>query len=196
MTEVLIGGEVILLLMVFTLAFAVYVLYHHFGVMYLNSRDNRATQGPLPGMPLQTAEAIELRSGEMQSIPVSGRAGILIFVRAGCTPCHDIIDAIPQLSAGGTRVDVIVSAPYPQAKEYMDLLPEEVLVYVDPKGEVFGRYAVDLVPFGVTLSEDGEVLGKGIPSTLDDLRWLEGFLWSDPNAELRLTPTSIPSSTH
>ena len=46
MSGPLLGSYIALWILVAVLSVAVFALYHHFGQMYLNSREGRETQGP------------------------------------------------------------------------------------------------------------------------------------------------------
>ena len=163
---------VVLWIVVVVLCVGVLALYHHFGQIYLNSREGREDQGPESGKPFPGSVAPDVRRGR---VPLVRRwPAAVAFMDVECNLCAELLDDLGTFAHDATDVSVVavVAGPPPSVAEFTRRLPERVDVVPDPGGVVSTRHGVAVLPFLVTVDAEGIVRAKGIVNDRDDLERL------------------------
>lgn len=163
------ASYIMLWLLVGTLSFGVWALYHHFGQMYLSTPESRANQGPTEGAPLRTLEA-ETIDGASLVLPVDN-ASLLIFVSTDCGVCKAIREGIPRIvEAHPDLLVFVICKGHPRmVGAWSSGLESLVPVVADRQGRIGTRYSVDLVPFCVAVGKEGIVRARGLVNSYDSL---------------------------
>jgi thiol-disulfide isomerase/thioredoxin len=139
-----------------------FALYHHFGEMYLNSREGRERQGPEVGTRARQ-QRLETVSGEQRVLPAPGAATMLTFMSTDCTLCKRIKPTLAQVAAEVEEVELVVlcaGAP-DEVREWAHGLGD-VAVFPDPAHRVAARYRIGMTPFLVGVDADGIVRARGL----------------------------------
>jgi hypothetical protein len=160
---------VLLWVLVVVLFIGVLALYHHFGEMYLSSRESRSEQGPEEGALLKAAEALTV-TGTPVVLPVD-RPTLLLFVSTTCDVCKEVRAALPRLVASRPELSVVLvcTGRPPMVKAWAGDVAGLVPVVADPRSRLGGLYNVDLTPFCIAVGADGHVRASGIANTYDAL---------------------------
>jgi hypothetical protein len=141
----------------------VFALYHHFGQMYLNSRDGRAAQGPEIGTALRHLRLRDTR-GTARSLPSSGRATILVFASTTCAVCESLRNEMKSVSVDDTTtgVFVICAGNEPAVQEWATGLSAAVTVIPDPRNRLAAQFGIGITPFLVAADSAGIVRMRGL----------------------------------
>lgn len=172
-------GLAIVLLAIFCTVQALFILSLARAIGLLQLR-----LGPDPG-PLQTAAGldigakapvltgIDLRTDEPRGLDMHGGRWCALFISVTCSVCRTLardVAAVGRDRSLGAMVVLVVRASVEQAQIFASL-PKEVIVFVDPNGDMHDRYGVEEVPYAFLISE-GHVLAKGVVNTRDQLEML------------------------
>jgi hypothetical protein len=163
---------VVLWIVVVVLCVAVLALYHHFGQVYLNSREGREDQGPESGKPFPAVVARGFRDGR---VPLVRRwPAVVAFMDVECNLCAELLGDLGTFAGDATDVSVVavVAGPPPSVADFTRGLPERVDVFPDPSGVLSTGHGVAVLPFLVTVDAQGIVRAKGIVNDHGDLERL------------------------
>lgn len=158
---------VLLWVVVVVLAVGLFSLYHHFGTMYLKSREGRAAQGPAVGKFLGVTEDRGL-AGEPVRWPVAGRPTVLLFFGTDCSICASLKALVlPRLVASSpdVRFVVLCGGGRDAVAKWAEGVPEGVPVVPDPRFRIAQRHQIALTPFAVAVGGDGVVTWRGVASS-------------------------------
>jgi hypothetical protein len=153
---------VLLWILVSVLVIGVLALYHHFGQIYLMSRENRDAQGPAEGSALRAMESEGL-AGEPVVLPLD-KPTLVVFTATTCNICQQVRTGIPLVRAEHPEVEIIVicegrpSMVRAWAGELIGVVP----IMADPRARLTARYEVDNVPFCIAVGSDGLVRSRGL----------------------------------
>ncbi len=163
MTEVFIASYVVLWVLATALSVAVFALYHHFGQMYLTSREGRETHGPRPNEPLRRFSGIDI-SGEPVELPSVGRNAILIFSGVDCPLCTRMLPDVAAFAQAHDelRTIVVTTGPVEAVQQWAGTLHEVATVVADPEYRIAGRFGVGLTPFMVAVDAEGVVRASAV----------------------------------
>ena len=103
--------------------------------------------------------------GECSLSDFRGRRVFLVFVQAGCQPCHEIAPELNRLQqAEDLQVLVINRAEPDEAAEWAEEVRADYPVLVQEGMEVSKKYQIFATPFAFVIDENGVVAGAGIVS--------------------------------
>jgi methylamine dehydrogenase accessory protein MauD len=127
------------------------------------SRINR--EGLKPGTRAPDFALPRVRGGEGSLSEFRGRRVFLVFVQAGCEPCHEIAPELNRLQRSGEVQVLVVNRAEPDeaaawAKDVRATFP----VLVQEGLKVAKKYQVFATPFAFAFDENGLVAGSGIVS--------------------------------
>jgi AhpC/TSA family len=181
----LLVSYIALWVLVLVLAVGLFALYHHFGELYLNSRDGRASQGPELQKPLRRAN-VRATSGTYVDLPSTGVPTVLLFADTDCRLCEELIPDVRRLAGDRTDValSVVCGGAEPRVQEWARDLSTEVPVVPDPGQVLTARYGIALTPFAVAVDANGTVKNKGIVNDGDGLSYFVDAAVSEPEPEL------------
>jgi hypothetical protein len=164
---------VLLWVLVVVLAVSVLALYHHFGQMYLNSREGRGEQGPAIGHSFPPDEATDL-DGEAVMLPAAGRPMLVLYASTTCPICGELREDVVRL--GGQRSDVSVvvfcEGTKPAVAAWAQALTGTARVVVDARGRYATRHNIAGTPFCVAIGGDGRVRARAIVNGFERLSLL------------------------
>lgn len=91
----------------------------------------------------------------------AGRKVLLVFMQAGCSPCHAIV---PELNRRGGDVQVVVvnNGDADATRKWADEVEPRFPVLVQESFSVSKRYEVFATPFAFLIDERGVIRSKGI----------------------------------
>lgn len=169
MNTLLVVNIIALWVLVIALLIAVGALYHHFGQMYVTSREGRANSGPVVGSLARDAELIDLY-GRTIVLP-SDRPTVLIFVSTQCNICKRVREGLGDLATNFPAVDIVIMCEGKRdaVAAWIDDKNDLATVVADPHGRVRDKYDVDVIPFCVAIGADGLVRSRGIVNGYDGL---------------------------
>lgn len=161
---------ILLWLLVLTLLVAVFALYHHFGTMYMTSREGREDQGPRPGRQIDAFTATDTR-GREHAFPALDQPMLLVFASTSCSICAQLRDGLRRIAAARPQLSVVVLCDgHPRGvAAWAEDLPADVTVIPDPRARRSARMGVSILPFSVAVGSDGHVRAVGIVNDFDGL---------------------------
>lgn len=153
----------LLWLLVAVLAVAVLALYHHFGQMYLNSRESRADPGPERGRPFTPDKAVDL-AGNTVTLPLPDRPALVLFASTTCPICAQLRDHVARISAERPDLPVVVFCEGTEAAvaDWAGDLRDTTRVVADPRRRHAHRHDVAGTPVCVAVARDGTVRATAI----------------------------------
>ncbi len=163
MKEVFIASYIALWILVLVLTVGVVALYHHFGEMYLTSRDGRAAQGPEVGNMLKRSVR-ETVAGKRLELPVVGLPSLILFADTTCRLCGNLRPDFRRFVDEQHEVDLVVvcGGPEDAVREWSTGLAEVVPVIPDAAHRLSVRYRVGMTPYLVAVDGEGVVRAKGL----------------------------------
>ncbi len=129
-------------------------------------RDPRL-QGPAVG---STLPAFAARDASLEAVTgpaLPGRPGVLLFVSAGCGPCHRLIEELHADGAAGLASSLTVVCD--PGDVTVQAFPAWLRVLTMPDTECAQILRISIRPFAVAVDADGLVQGKRVPNTLAQL---------------------------
>ena len=191
MSIAFITSYVLLWLLVLTLLAGVFALFHHFGTMYMTSREGREDQGPEPGRLVEAFTAADI-TGRIISVPPMNRPLLLVFTSTTCKFCARLRPEFQRFVTAHTEVDLVVICDgHPRAvAAWAAEISRTVRVLSDPRARRSARYGVAVLPFAIAVGADGVVRGRGIVNDLDGLELL-----ADTAVHLLPTIDGVPNET-
>ena len=154
---------ILLWILVAALTVAVFALYHHFGQMYLSTREGRAREGPELHREIKPATARDLAGREVR-IPRPAVATMLFYATTNCPLCTELLPALKEVAAREADIETVVvcGAAPPAVADWADGLSTAAVVVPDGNRALATRYRINATPFLVLIDRDGVVQGKGI----------------------------------
>lgn len=186
MTGLLIS-TILLWIAVATLTVLIVLIYRHFGLLYIGSRDRVAMTGLSVGAAAPTAPSV-LLDNKLSSLqwdaPGEGRATMLVFSIPPCPLCAELIPHLNEFVEGwGQLADlVLVERDLPGlVGNPRDLPIDRRWTYsLSEGGALHDAFDVEATPFAFLVSTSGRVLAKGLVNTV---RHLSGLMESALEAE-------------
>jgi hypothetical protein len=166
----LVGSYVALWVLVLVMAAAILALFHHFGTMYLSSREGRATQGPAIESRLSPFAATTL-DGTAVSLP-SGRPALLLLASTDCPECGRLTGPLQRLAesrAGELDVVVLCGGRRTSVLEWARALGAPVRVVADRNFRRATAMGVGITPFVVGVDAGGVVRARGLVNGAEGL---------------------------
>jgi len=153
------------------LTYAVFVLYRHFGQIYVSSARARTEQGPDVGSALLSIGRSDT-SGRDVVLPARQPA-VALFVSIGCDLCSEIRDQLVGLESFSDRVTVVAfcAGAERDVQAWAARSPGFVHVVRDVKGAAANHYKVNTLPFAIAVGSEGTVQAKSVINGRDGLIW-------------------------
>jgi len=141
---------------------ASFALYHHFGQMYLNSREGRATQGPSVASNLKPLVVHDV-GGTPLSLPLPKTSLLMMFVSTSCPLCDKLRPELGRFAESHTDLEtlVICAGDRDAVRRWATGLTATRVV-ADPGYQIATHFEVGLVPFCIGVDYNGTVRTKGI----------------------------------
>jgi methylamine dehydrogenase accessory protein MauD len=170
METFLLVSSVALWLLVLTLAFLLLGALRAHGVLSWKLEELEATTpnrvgrtGLKPGQPAPDFILPKVGGGEACLRDFAGRPVLLVFVQAGCGPCHAIVPDLNKLARqNALRVVVVNNAEPAIAREWAEDVKAEFPVLVQEKWRVSKSFEVYATPFAFLIDAGGVVRSAGI----------------------------------
>jgi methylamine dehydrogenase accessory protein MauD len=166
------ASYVALWLLVLVLAAGFLGLYHHFGQMYMNSREGRADHGPEIDSRLRPLQATALDGAQIR-IPVPGRATLVVVSDTGCPLCQKLQPALSEVATefeDGLSVVVLCSGRGDDVADWARPLSPAVRLVADRHGKLGSALGVGMTPFVIASDRSGIVRGRGLVNDVAGLR--------------------------
>lgn len=161
-------------------AWALIALYHHFGRIYLSSRQGREAQGPAEGQLVKHFVLSDM-SGASVSTVSGGKPTFLVFVSTTCEPCAKLMPELCTFLSGVPPLNVILLARGKQDDVAAWLsqfrLPADLHVVVDKGGQLGTEFNVGLTPYCIGIDMEGRAQVKGIFNDAVALQAVTERLW-------------------
>jgi hypothetical protein len=103
-----------------------------------------------------------------------GRAAVLLFLGAGCGPCHELAGQMRHADLGGLASQLIIVTSREGSKGLG--IPADLRVLAEPNREVSDALSVFATPLAIALDPDGIVQKTQVPNRLDQLTDLAAVL--------------------
>jgi methylamine dehydrogenase accessory protein MauD len=161
MSTALLVSYIALWVLVIVLSVALLSLYHHFGKMYLVSREGRARQGPDLDRMLPSLHGRDLH-GRAVSIPTVGTPALLLFASTSCTICHDLLQDLGAFAAEQTEILIVCAGRHSDVTRWAGDVLDGVSVIPDPDNRMALDQGIVMTPFVVALDATGVVRAKGL----------------------------------
>jgi methylamine dehydrogenase accessory protein MauD len=127
------------------------------------SKINR--EGLKPGKTAPDFTLPQVGGGECSLSDYRGRRVFLVFVQAGCQPCHEIAPELIRLQRNGELQVLVINRAEPaEAAEWADDVGAAYPVLVQDGLDVSKKFQVFATPFAFVIDEQGVVTGSGIVS--------------------------------
>lgn len=137
--------------------------------------------GLKPGRPAPDFTLPDVSGREVSLGDFAGKPLLLVFVQAGCGPCHAVA---PELNAvarrGQFRVAVINHADPDAARAWARDVAAEFPVLIQENWAVSKRYEAYATPFAFVIGPDGVVRSSGIAGTREHLGYVLGGANNEP----------------
>lgn len=180
MITVLIVSNIVLWLLVFFLAFFLLGALRAHGVLSWKLEELEATTpnrvgrtGLEPGKPAPEFTLPKVCGGEMSLKDLAGRPTLLVFVQAGCGPCHAIVPELNELVRKNDLQVVIVNSAEPEiAREWAEDVKAEFPVLIQEKWRVSKSFEVYATPFAFLIDAGGVVRSAGIAGSKQHLGYV------------------------
>jgi methylamine dehydrogenase accessory protein MauD len=180
METLLLVSYAALWLLVLALAFLLLGALRAYGILNWKLEEleattpNRVGRGGLkPGKmaPDFTLTSVEGRESSLRDF--AGRPVLLVFVQAGCGPCHAIAPELNKLARkAGPQVLVINHAEPDAAREWARDVKAEFPVLIQEKWNVSKQYEAYATPFAFLIDAGGIVRSSGIAGSRQHLGYV------------------------
>jgi hypothetical protein len=167
--EIALGIAWILLVVI---AYAVFVLYRHFGQLYVTSAVGRAEQGPDVGSAFLSISRSDVR-GRNVTLP-SGQGTVVLFADVDCDLCSELREGYANVfgpDPNSTDLVVFCTGSEKDVEAWASRIPEYVRVIWDEKKSAANRYKVSALPFAVAVGRNGRVNARSVINGEEGLRW-------------------------
>lgn len=129
--------------------------------------------GPAKGSTLPSF-SVAGADGPVTDQALRGRAAVLLFLGAGCGPCHDLAEQMRSTDISRLAGQLIIVTS-PEGASTLGI-PAEVRVLAEPSREVSDPLSVIATPYAVAVDPDGIVRETQIPNTMEQLTGLAAVL--------------------
>lgn len=167
---------------VIVLGVAVLALYHHFGEMYMSSREGRMNLGPKVGsrLPDRTVRGVY---GDTIDLPPR-RNSITVFTSVRCQLCEKLRPEILTFAAARPDLAVtMVCAGRPdEVRTWSGELGHAIQVVADPGGQIATDHRASLLPFLIASDQHGVVRARGLVNDGKGLQMAAEALDGKPTA--------------
>ena len=180
MEAFLMVSNVVLLVVVFTLAFFLLGILRAHGLLAWKVEELEATtpnrvgrSGLKPGTPAPEFTLLKVGGGESALTDFAGRPVLLVFVQAGCGPCHAIAPELNALARRNELQVVVVNNAEPDiAREWAEDVKAEFPVLVQERWKVSKSFEVYATPFAFLIDAGGVVRSAGIAGSQQHLGYV------------------------
>ncbi len=167
--EIGLGVTWVLLLVI---AYSVFVLYRHFGQLYVSSAVGRAEQGPDVGSAFLSISRSDVH-GRNVTLP-STKSTVVLFADVDCDLCSELREQYASVFGPyPSSVDLVVfcAGAEKDVKAWASRIPEYVRVIWDQKKSAAARCKVNALPFAVAVGKNGRVNARSVINGEEGLRW-------------------------
>jgi methylamine dehydrogenase accessory protein MauD len=135
------------------------------------SRVNRGGLKPGKKAPDFPAQMIDGRNVSFHEY--FGRKKVLVFMRAGCAPCHKAVPALNKLHKNGTvQVIVVFAGDSDSARKWINDVGALFPLLLQEKHSVSRLYEMYATPFAFFIDENGIIISRGVVSNEEHLNYL------------------------
>jgi methylamine dehydrogenase accessory protein MauD len=129
--------------------------------------------GLKPGQPAPGFSLPRVGGGQMSLRDFAGRPVLLVFVQAGCGPCHSIVPDLNALARKGEQQVVAVNNAEPEiAREWADDVNAQFPVLIQEHWKVSRSFEVYATPFAFLIDAGGVVRSAGIAGSRQHLGYV------------------------
>jgi peroxiredoxin len=129
--------------------------------------------GLKPGTPAPDFTLAKVGGGEASLKDFSGRPALLVFVQAGCGPCHAIAPDLNELVRKNELQVVVINNAEPEiAREWTEDVKAEFSVLIQEKWRVSKSFEVYATPFAFLVDAGGVVRSAGIAGSKQHLGYV------------------------
>jgi hypothetical protein len=168
------------------------LIYRHFGLIELSTAGSTERDGLHVGSPVPPIISISVDNEPVNWLPQAGRAYLLAFVSATCTPCMNILPTLYQLANASSELEVllIVSGQREAAAQLTAgrTPPLSLRCVVEGGSSVYKDFLVRVTPFAFVVGPDRRVRSKGLCDTPAKLERLLTNAGITPPAHLADAP--------
>ena len=180
LTTTLIVSNIVLWLLFLFLAFLLLGALRAHSVLNWKLEELEATtpnrvgrSGLKPGEPAPEFMLPKVGGGEVALKDFAGRPTLLVFVQAGCGPCHAIAPELNKLVRKNDLQVVVVNNADPEiAREWAEDVAAEFPVLVQEKWRVSKSFEVYATPFAFLIDAGGVVRSAGIAGSQQHLGYV------------------------
>lgn len=180
MLTVLIVSNIVLWLLVLCLAFLLLGALRAHSLLRWQLEEFEATTpnrvgrtGLKPGKPAPAFTLPKVGGGEASLRDFAGRPLLLVFVQAGCGPCHAIAPELNKLARQNAMQVVVVNNAEPAiALKWAENVKAEFPVLVQEKWRVSKSFEVYATPFAFLIDAGGVVRSAGIAGSQQHLGYV------------------------
>jgi thiol-disulfide isomerase/thioredoxin len=159
--------------LVLILAAGFVALFHHFGQMYMNTREGRASHGPEVDAVLRSMATTTV-GGEALTIPVEATPTVIVVSDTTCPLCRQLQPALSEIAGeldGEAEIVVLCSGRNEQdVAAWGEDLSAMVRLVSDRRGKLAASLGIGITPFVVAVDQSGIVRGRGLVNDLIGLR--------------------------
>lgn len=180
MLTVFVVSNILLWLLVVFLAFLLLGALRAHSVLCWKLEELEATtpnrvgrSGLKPGKPAPEFTLPKVGGGEGSLRDFAGRPVLLVFVQAGCGPCHAIAPELNKLARKNDLQVVVVNNAEPDiAREWAEDVKAEFPVLIQEKWRVSKSFEVYATPFAFLIDAGGVVRSAGIAGSQQHLGYV------------------------
>jgi hypothetical protein len=114
---------------------------------------------------------VDLRTGStFDSSTVGDRELVILFLSAACRVCRRLADGTRALPTEPHQARVAVCrGSTSEVAPFVDALPADIPVLVDPSGSLSASFGVQLTPVAFVVDAEGRIRGSGSPQNAAEL---------------------------
>jgi len=180
MITTLVVSNILLWLVIFFLAFLLLGSLRAHSILNWKLEEVTATTpnrvgrtGLKPGTRAPEFTLLKVGGGEASLRDFAGRPILIVFVQAGCGPCHAIVPELNKLARKDDLQVVVVNNAEPEiAREWAEDVAAEFPVLIQEKWRVSKSFEVYATPFAFLIDAGGVVRSAGIAGTHQHLSYV------------------------
>jgi methylamine dehydrogenase accessory protein MauD len=180
MTIALLVSNIVLWLLVLFLAFLLLgalrgqsVLSWKLEELEMTTPNRVGRTGLKPGQPAPPFTLAKVGGGEASLQDFAGKPVLLVFVQAGCAPCHAVVPELNRIARTNALQVVVINNAEPEiAREWAEDVKAEFPVLIQEKWRVSRSFEVYATPFAFLIDAGGVVRSGGIAGSRQHLGYV------------------------
>lgn len=186
MTGVVLASYVALWVVVIVQSIALFALYHHFGEMYLTSREGRANQGPKVTSAMKRVRVPDI-TGTSRVVPSAETPTLMVFASTTCSLCDKMRPDVARFAENQPDVETVIicAGNVTSVRRWANGLGD-LPVIPDPGHRIAASYGVGLLPYCIGTDFGGIVRAKGVVNNRQGLEAMAEEMLA-PHTELELS---------